>query len=342
MKTIKWMVTVAMVAGMMWASGARAGDLDPADGPGSTMHTLEEIYQKLAGVEDRLEAAGIDEVPSGMVLIPAGDFVMGDTFDEGDSNELPVHTNTLSAFYMDQYEVTSNLWAEVYNWAIVDAPLAYSFDNAGSGKAGDHPVHTVSWHDCVKWANARSQKEGLTPCYTFAGEVFRSGTDTPLCDWMADGYRLPTEAEWEKAARGGGANRRFPWSDTSRISHSRANYWASGEESYDDSDGAGYHPGYNSGGYPYTSPVGSFAANGYGLHDMAGNLHEWCWDWYGSTYYASSPSADPHGPGSGSYRVVRGGCWSYFAYYCRVAYRSSGSPGSGNGYLGFRLVRAAQ
>ena len=354
----RWMMAV-VVMGMMWAGRAQAGDLTPPGPPGSTMHTLEEIYQRQAtleanqaameanqaAMEARLDAAGMTEVPSGMVLIPAGDFVMGNATNvfpagEGSSDELPQHTVSISAFYMDQAEVTKAKWDEVYNWATNNG---YGFDNSGSGKATNHPVHTVNWYDCVKWANARSEMEGMTACSTVSGEVFRAGTDIPVCDFVADGYRLPTEAEWEKAARGGAGNRRFPWTDTSTIQHTRANYYAAtASYTYDTSATENYHPDYDSGGSPYTSPVGSFAPNGYGLYDMAGNLWEWCWDWYGSTYYGSSPSEDPRGPASGSRRVERGGGWSSNANVCRVANRDIALPGSEGGVLGFRLVRAAQ
>lgn len=349
----RWMMAV-VVMGMMWAGRAQAGDLTPPGPPGSTMHTLEEIYQRQAtleanqaAIEARLDAAGFGETPAGMVLIPAGDFVMGNATNvfpagEGASDELPQHTVSISAFYMDQAEVTKAKWDEVYNWATNNG---YGFDNSGSGKATNHPVHTVNWYDCVKWANARSEMEGMTACSTVSGEVFRAGTDIPVCDFVADGYRLPTEAEWEKAARGGAGNRRFPWTDTSTIQHTRANYYAAtASYTYDTSATENYHPDYDSGGVPYTSPVGSFAPNGYGLYDMAGNLWEWCWDRYGSTYYGSSPSEDPRGPASGSFRVLRGGSWSSDgANYCRVAFRLYSSPGGvSNGLLGFRLVRAAQ
>ncbi len=354
----RWMMAV-VVMGMMWAGRAQAGDLTPPGPPGSTMHTLEEIYQRQATLEAnqaaieanqaaikaRLDAAGMTEVPSGMVLIPAGDFVMGNATNvfpagEGSSDELPQHTVSISAFYMDQAEVTKAKWDEVYNWATNNG---YGFDNSGSGKATNHPVHTVNWYDCVKWANARSEMEGMTACSTVSGEVFRAGTDIPVCDFVADGYRLPTEAEWEKAARGGAGNRRFPWTDTSTIQHTRANYYAAtASYTYDTSATENYHPDYDSGGSPYTSPVGSFAPNGYGLYDMAGNLWEWCWDWYGSTYYGSSPSEDPRGPASGSGRVARGGDWSGSASSCRGANRGYDSPGSEYSILGFRLVRAAQ
>jgi formylglycine-generating enzyme required for sulfatase activity len=358
MKTAKRTITGIITAAVMLAVGSVwAGDLTPPGAPGSTMHTLEEIYQRQAtleanqaAIEARLDAAGMTEVPSGMVLIPAGDFVMGNATNvfpagEGGSDELPQHTVSISAFYMGKTEVTKAQWDEVYDWAVTNG---YTFENVGSGKATDHPVHTVNWNDCVKWANAQSEMEGLTPCYlaeTSTGTVYRAGVvSNPACDWYANGYRLATEAEWEKAARGGALGTRFPWTAVDTIQHTRANYEANigGFYPYDTSAQGGYHPDYTNGVTPYTSPAGSFAPNGYGLYDMAGNLYEWCWDWYDNGYYTSSPDTDPRGPASGSLRVLRGGYWSNYAYYCRVAYRDFASPGYGSYFLGFRLVRAAQ
>ncbi|HEX41310.1 MAG TPA: formylglycine-generating enzyme family protein, partial [Phycisphaerales bacterium] len=139
------------------------------------------------------------------------------------------------------------------------------------------------------------------------------------------------------AARGGLNGKRFPWGDT--ITHSQANYYSSSIYWYDISPTRGYHPTWNDGVYPYTSPGGSFAANGFGLHDMAGNVWEWCNDWWSDLYYSSSPSSNPTGPTSGVYRVYRGGCWSArAAYYCRVAYRDFYWPDDREDALGFRVV----
>jgi formylglycine-generating enzyme required for sulfatase activity len=160
-----------------------------------------------------------------MALIPAGSFTMGNCMDPGEgwSDELPLHTVYVSAFYMDKYDVTKALWDTVYQWAIAHG---YTFDHPGSGKASTHPVQTNDWYDCVKWCNARSEKEGRVPAYytdAGLGVRYRTGQAEPYVSWST-GYRLPTEAEWEKAARGGLSGQRFPWGNT--ISWSQANYSA--------------------------------------------------------------------------------------------------------------------
>ncbi len=288
----------------------------------------------------RVEAlAGSTPPPPGMVLIPAGSFTMGNCMGagEGYSDELPLHTVYVSAFYMDRYEVTKALWDEVQGW---NGGNGYVYENAGAGKAANHPVQTVNWRDCVKWCNARSQKEGLVPCYyNEAGltTIYKSGTGIPYPKWSAGGYRLPTEAEWEKAARGGVGGHRFPWSDTENISHSQANYYAGYSYPYNLSYPATYHPTFATNSAPYTSPVGYFGANVYGLYDMAGNVWEWCWDWYGS--YSSGSETDPRGPSSGSVRVDRGGSWNGLALGCRTASRGSRTPVNPSNFLGFRAVR---
>ena len=269
--------------------------------------------------------------PTGFALIPSGSFTMGDALDGGGD----AHTVTVSAYYMAKNLVTWAEWQTVKTWA---ASNGYTDFAAGAGKADNHPVQTVSWWDGIKYCNARSQKEGLTPVYRVNSEVMKNGTTAPTVNWAANGYRLPTEAEWEKAARGGLSGKRFPWGDT--ISQSQANYYACSDYSYDSSSAVNnFHPTYATGSTPYTSPVGSFTANGYGLNDMAGNVWQWCWDWYGM-YDMGSPT-DPRGVSSGSSRVFRGGSWHDFAYYCRVALRYDGSPSSTNYYFGFRVARSS-
>ncbi len=282
--------------------------------------------------------------PDGMALIPAGSFTMGDILD-GDPKTFPRHPVYVSAFYMDRYEVTKKLWDDVYQWATNNG---YNFGNAGSGKAATQPVQTVSWYDCVKWCNARSEKAGLVPAYymdTGQTTIYRMGTNAlqeSFVKWNA-GYRLPTEAEWEKAARGGANGQRFPWSNTSDITHSMANYHSatSPRYPYDVSPTPGYHPTFNDGVQPYTSPVGFFAPNCYGLYDMTGNVWEWCWDWYGG--YSSNSQTDPRGPASGSIRVLRGGSWNSGALNCVTACRTSFDPTSeyGNYGSGFRSALPA-
>jgi formylglycine-generating enzyme required for sulfatase activity len=290
--------------------------------------------------------------PLGMAFIPAGSFTIGDTVD-GDEDTIPTNVY-VSAFYMDTNLVSYSLWQSVYNYATTNG---YGFDNAGSGKVANHPVQEVDWFDVVKWCNARSQQAGLTSVYyTDVGltQVYTNGdTDAVYPNWAASGYRLPTEAEWEKAARGGLSGQRFPWGNT--INESQANYsgCTTGCVYYSYSYDLGPN-GFNAigliGGYPCTSPVGYFAPNGYGLYDMAGNVWEWCWDWYGWVWYAEPPypagspylgGSDPHGPASGSYRVFRGGSWVNGSYVERCAYRGGiGSPPNTRlDCQGFRCVR---
>jgi formylglycine-generating enzyme required for sulfatase activity len=262
-------------------------------------------------VQWALEAAGIGsriERPSGdMVRIQGGTFTMGSPSSEREryDNEGPQHRVTLSSFYMGKYEVTQKEWQALMG----TNPSYFKGDNL--------PVEYVSWYDAVNYCNARSKKEGLTPAYTV------SGTNVTW-NRKANGYRLPTEAEWEYACRAGTTG---PFNTGNNITTSQANY-----------DGNYPYNGNAKGQYRgKTTAVGSFPPNAWGLYDMHGNVWEWCWDWYGS--YSSGARTDPTGASSGSYRVYRGGCWCTYGLLLRSAYRSYYNPDDRGSILGFRLVR---
>jgi sulfatase modifying factor 1 len=254
-------------------------------------------YYKLCAYKNGLEkpSSSIVSMPfglTGMVLIPAGEFQMGDSLD-GKSWALPVHTVYLDAFYIDKCEVTNAQYKKFMDAKGYKAP---SYWNDPNYNAPNNPVVGVSWYDAKAYA-----------------------------DWA--GKRLPTEAEWEKSARGGLVGKRYPWGDD--ITHDNANYDSTGGKDI----------------WEYTSPIGSFAPNGYGLYDMAGNVYEWCADWYYSDYYASSPKSNPKGPSSGVGAVLRGGSWgcsTSTSSTCslRVAGRAGGYPTEGGSYdFGFRCVQ---
>jgi formylglycine-generating enzyme required for sulfatase activity len=245
-----------------------------------------------------------------LVRIEGGTFTMGSPFNEPQrrSYEGPQHQVMVNSFYMGKYEVTQ---AE-YEAVMGTNPSWFSGSN--------RPVEMVSWYDAVEFCNRLSQSEGLTPAYTI------NGTNV-TCNWNANGYRLPTEAEWEYACR---ACTTTPFSTGSNISTSQANY--NGDYPYNNNP-----KGINRG---TTTPVGSFAPNPWGLYDMHGNVWEWCWDcWDYDTRYSSEAQNNPRGPVFGGSCIKRGGGYNMYGQELRSAYRYSHEPWIVTPNSGFRLVR---
>lgn len=258
-----------------------------------------------------------------MVAVAGGTFQMGST--TGNSNEQPVHSVTVGSFAIDKFEITYEKWTEVRNWALTHG---YASTDIAVGRNGyspvgsNNPVTEVNWFDILKWCNARSEKDGLNPVYytnSSMSTVYRSG-EIGLADnavkWTANGYRLPTEAEWVFAARGGTKSNNYTYSGSNTI------------------DIVGWYIT-NSGST--THSVGQKAANELGIYDMSGNAWEWCWDWYGA--YSGTAQTDPKGAGSGTYRVLRGGSFSGGDFSCRSAYRFDYDPNVRYYSFGFRCVQ---
>jgi iron(II)-dependent oxidoreductase len=258
-----------------------------------------------------------------MINIPAGSFLMGNNgYEYGfeDDGEHPQHWVTLSAYSIGKYEVTRGEYRQFMN-AGGYTNSAYWSTDGWSWKVSSNRTEPRYWAARQNWYESPPQPFTQTDNHPVVGMTYYEAE--AFCNWA--GGHLPTEAQWEKAARWDGHPRVYPWGDN--WDQEKCNNW-------DDS----LYPRYQ------TAPVGSYPAGAspYGCQDMAGNVYEWCKDWYDNSYYSSSPSNDPPGPSSGSLRVLRGGVWHTvydFPYACRSANRMYCGPGEPWGYLGFRLAR---
>ncbi len=234
-----------------------------------------------------------------MVFVKGGKFLMGSHSTEADrSDDELQHEVELSDFYIGKYEVTQKQWRDVMG------------DNPSYFKNCDNcPVEQVSWNEIQEFIKKLNQQTGRN-------------------------YRLPTEAEWEYAAKGGIKSSKFAYAGVADKSNldKYANFC-------DQNCEYNWKTESSNDGYKGTAPVGKLLPNELGLHDMSGNVWEWCSDWYGSDYYKSSAAKNPTGPNSGSDRVIRGGSWYYYPQNCRAADRSSVTPGNRSYSFGFRLAR---
>jgi formylglycine-generating enzyme required for sulfatase activity len=267
-----------------------------------------------------------------IVLVKGGTFEMGDVMGDKKAPDETVHTVTLSNFFLAKNELTFDEYDAFCKATGRELP-----GDEGWGR-GKRPVINVDWYDTIEYCNWRSGQEGLQLVYSINknSQDSNNSSTSDSKKWLvttsrtANGYRLPTEAEWEYAARAGGKKVRF--GNGKDIADAK-------EINFDAS--TDYKKAYsNVGEYRQkTLPVGSFSPNTLDLFDMSGNVWEWCGDWYGT--YPGSASNDPQGPTGGSYRVIRGGSWCYFPAVVRVAFRYNDASDYRYDNLGFRLARAA-
>ena len=323
-----------------------------------------------AGIGLGVGGPGIPQSPAGMVPIPAGSFRMGDAFEEGLERGGPVHSVYLSPFYIDKYELANGQYAAALNeWALVQGGMITVTEGvvyqAGSGisypycdtttsspygeitwngstfdvVAGkeDHPIVVVSWYGAVAFCNWRSAMEGKPLCYDLS---------TWTCDFGVAGYRLPTEAEWAKAAGWNPAQQRhyrfgeqtdgcgFNCADAQRV-----NYATSGDPfevaAEPRTTPVGYYDGSNHGGYQSQN-----AQSYYGCYDMSGNVWEWCYDWFGFDYFNTPEATQPNpvGPDSSTFRILRGGSWDKLPNRSRSAHRDGGRPDARRKIYGLRCA----
>ncbi len=243
-----------------------------------------------------------------MVKVDGGTFIMGNDYSQN-GDESPEHKVTLNSFLMGKYEVTFDDFDKFCRSTGFSKP-----DDARMGR-GKNPVMNTSWESAVMYCNWLSKRNGFDRCYTIKRD---SAVTKVSCDFNANGYRLPTEAEWEYAAKGGNKSKGYSFSGS------------------DNQDKVAWYY-LNSGSRPHE--VGKKEANELGLHDMSGNVREWCWDYYSKDYYGKSPEDNPTGPTSGHQRVYRGGGWTSKVDFLIMTLRSHMGPRKSHGNIGFRVVR---
>jgi formylglycine-generating enzyme required for sulfatase activity len=255
-------------------------------------------YPELFGYEKTGWQFIIKAIDSNFVFVEGGTFQMGSN--NGEDSEKPIHTVILSPFYIGKYEVTKSDWSGVMN------------KDKSTYEYGEFPIEYISWYDAIEYCNKLSLKEGLTPCYSGKGKNIK-------CDWSANGYRLPTEAEWEYAARGGIKSKGFKYSGSNDIDEVA---W------------------YNGNSNNTSHKVGEKKPNELGIYDMSGNIYEYCWDWLDKDYYRDSVLYNPKGPGKGIYKIIRGGDYYNNKNFCLVSKRKGITPKVKYCQFGFRVVRA--
>ena len=310
MKRIGVILLVIMMAFALSSCGKKNEPSNQAGDSGNAVSTKEnKTDNKMAGTD----------APDGFVRISGGTFQMGSPETEDwRSEDETAHPVTVSDFYMGVYEVTQKEYQEI----IKNNPSSFTGD--------DLPVENLTWYEAVAYCNARSEKEGLTKAYTIDGQKV-------TWDRSADGYRLPTEAEWEYACRAGTET---PFNTQTSISPEESNYFGHYpyliEENYFSQEKLDTEPGE----YRETTvAVDSFSPNTWGLYNMHGNVGEWCWDYYGT--YAAGEQTNPSGAETGTRRINRGGGWNDFAKHIRSAYRASSPADRSSAAVGLRLVRNA-
>ena len=309
-------LTVLLIVAVLVLGMSACGRSEQKEDTANVQNTEGEAENVTVSASPEENEVSMMEIPKSFVLIEGGTFQMGSPETESwRSDDETQHTVTVSNFYMSQYELTQEEYEKVMG------------NNPSNFSGSDLPVDNISWLDAVSYCNARSESEGRKPVYTIDGQ-------NVSWDRSANGYRLPTEAEWEYACRAGTVT---PFHTETSISAEEANYYGHYpymiEDNYFSQENLDTQPGE----YRQTTvAVNSFAPNAFGLYNTHGNVGEWVWDYYGE--YPKTEETDPAGPDSGTLRVYRGGGWNDFAKNMRSAYRATLAQDKGSFNIGMRLV----